>query len=529
MRGLTILMLVFAASLASAYEVSFPAITGNEGAIVTANITCVPGRGNGVSLDLPPSFDKATIDSLINAYALAKAETGSHCASTVSFGPEEGQIEGPSGGLRFFLFYHSVLSGKGYGEKTMATGQIDGNGGLYPVGGELEKAEKAKEEGYKQFIAMPSTIYDYYALSGLNGTDFQVVLVNDIQDAAAFAENGNVPTFDPSYLVEMPKETNITSPYNSSWLKPHYAWMEQDFIYQLNRSKMPDGIRAAYMESYRKSEQIASLGYDYSAANYLFLNLANVRAFNRIADNRKINRSEVDSCVAGPRAFSPDIATYELYAGAVSRFERANELAFDYTENISSTEFGNAYALEKALLWCRLAESLLNSSAKGSINTDVMQAVLKSGLYNASWKGDDVERARRLYVAGEYLASYHELAYFMAEDSPMPQLRENYTTKWGNAFASQAYYLNMTGQQSAGSASLANYMEQAKYFVSDAEQGSVLIGNSAAVPGQGAAENGFKMLIVLIAIAAVLAAAYLALGRNVRRKVKKHGSGRKGH
>jgi hypothetical protein len=516
MKKAFVLAFLAAMALSAAYEVSFLAITGNNGTVVSANISCVPGSGDGVSLALPPSFDKDTVDSMIDAYGQASERTGRSCLSTVSFSPDEGDIEGPSGGLQFYLFYYTVLSGKPYPSNFIATGQIDGNGNVYPVGGEFEKALAAKERGYGRFIARPSTIYDYYLLSTLNSTDFQIVFVSTLKDARSFLDTGRPPAFDAGYLVEMPEEINEPSPYNSSWLEKYDAWMDGDFINGVKNSKMPEELKEKYLESYNRSMELESLGYDYTAANYLFLNLASIRALNRMANGEEISRGEVDRCIAGFREFVPSYESYELYAGAVSRFERANELEFDNESNISSTEFENAYELERALLWCTLAETLYNGSAEGnSTNMEVLKAALQPRLYNISYSGDDADRARRLFIAGEYLASYYELSYFMSEDSPKPVLRGNYTTEWGSAFAGQAYYLNRTGQQSASAASLANYMEGMRYYLLEgsagAAEGAGLDAEKNAAGAQFAKEtkeNGFKILTVLIAIAAVMAIAY---------------------
>ncbi len=515
-------------ALASAYEVNFPAISDNAGTIVMSNINCEPGKGDGISLMLPPSFDQNAINSMINAYTLASERAGETCRSTISFGQDEVKIEGPSGGLQFYLFYYSVLSGKSFPNDLIASGEIDENGNIYPVGGEYEKARAAKDSSYKYFLVNPATIYDYYALSKLNGSGFNVIFVNTLGDARTFIDTGNAPKFDIGYLVETPKEINETCPYNASWLAKYYAWMIDDFDAQMAETRMPDGLKEKYAESFNKSVALSEMGYHYTAANYLFLNLENIRAFNRIAEKRPIDRAEADECIDRFNAFTPTYGTYELYAGASSRFERANELAFDTESNISSTQFENAYALEQALLWCTLAETLYNDSESGnSLNTEVLKSALQPALYNVSYYGDDVERARRLFIAGEYLASYYELSYFMSSEKMKPELKPDYTSKWGNAFAGQAYYLNRTGQPSAGSASLANYIDDMGHYVMATGQGTLELspesGKTEAQLAQETRESGFKILTVLIAVALVMALAYVI----AKPRSQSHGNKRK--
>jgi hypothetical protein len=520
-------------ALASAYEVNFPAISDNNGTIVLSSINCEPGKGDGLELSLPPSFDKNALDSIINAYQLAKQKTGRSCQSTISFSKDEGQIEGPSGGMQFHLFYYSVLSGKAYPNDIIASGEIEEKGNVYPVGGEYEKAKAAKDNSYRYFITRPSSIYDYYMLSTLNDTGFHVVFVSTLSDARYFLDTGKDPKFDFSYLIQTPIGVNRTCIYNASWLGKYDEWMKEDFRAQMAETKMPNELKEAYKESFNRSLELEKKGYYYTAANYMFLNLENIRAFNRMVEKRSIDRSGVDACIAGYSGFSPNYETYELYAGAISRFERANELKFDTEDNISSTRFANAYSLEESLLWCRLAQELYNDSVKGNdVNTEVLRSALQPRLYNFSYSGDDVERARRLFIADEYLASYYELSYFISAEIPKPELKNAYNTKWGNAFAGQAYYLNMTGQSYADSASLANYMEEMPHYL--LQGGTNLSGGKNPETGdrggaqlaQEARESGFKTLTVLMAIALALAIAYAIA--NIGDRCRSHGDKRKG-
>jgi hypothetical protein len=465
---------------------------------------------------------------MLNAYALAKERTGNACRSTISFGSENGKIEGPSGGLQLYLFYYSVLSGKPFPNDLIASGEIGENGNIYPVGGEYEKAKAAKDRSYRHFLANPATIYDYYALSKLNDSSFHVVFVNTLGDARTFIDTGNAPEFDIGYLVETPKEINKTCPYGASWLAKYYAWMADDFENQMSETRMPDELKEKYWESFNKSLALGRMGYHYTAANYMFLNLENIRAFNRVAEKRPIDRTEVDKCIGGFRAFSPTYGTYEFYAGASSRFERANELTFDTGDNLSSTKFENAYMLEQALLWCRLAEDLYNDSESGSnIDASGLQSALRPALYNFSFQGENVERARRLFVAEEYLASYYELSYFLSDERIMPELKANYSSKWGNAFAGQAYYLNATGQPSEGSASLANHIDGMGDYVFETVPGYAGFGPENAKTeeqlAQEARESGFKILTVLIAVALVMAIAYAI----AKPRSQSHGNKRK--
>jgi hypothetical protein len=454
-----VLAVLVGLSFSQYYDVNFPAVSGNQGVIVSSRMSCDPG-GDRVNLGLPPSFDKATVDSIINAYYLASEAANSSCESSVQFGSEEQSIEGPSGGLQFHLFYYQMLIGMEYRTDVMATGQVDEEGNVMPVGGEEEKAEIAKEKGYRYFITKPASVYDYYILMRMNSSDFRVILVNNASDAREFIRKDKSPEFNISYLIATPKEINESSPYDSEWLGKYYGWMHDEYKQEI--AKLDNGVlKDEYQKAYDKGLALEGKGYHYSSANYMFVNLASIEALNMMKEGKMADRAEVDECISGFRNFVPSYGTYEIYSGAASRIERANEFEPSGEANISSVYFSNSYVLTESLLWCKLAKELAKDSEKGNdVDTSVLRNLLQGYLYNFSNKGDDVDRARRLFIKDEYLGSYYELSYYISSQDKNATMKESYDTKWGNAFAAHAYYINTTnGSNPQASIALANYLD----------------------------------------------------------------------
>ncbi|MCX6774444.1 MAG: hypothetical protein NTY68_05640, partial [Candidatus Micrarchaeota archaeon] len=187
-----VVVLLLGLSFSQYYTVSFPAVSGDQGVIIDSRMSC-DKTGDRTNLALPPSFDQATVESIINAYSLARNVTNSTCESSVQFDSSEESIQGPSGGLQFHLFYYQMLIGMEYRTNVIATGQIDQDGNVIPVGGEEEKAKIAKERGYKYFITKPASIYDYDILMKMNSSDFRVIMVNNASDAREFIRKDKIP------------------------------------------------------------------------------------------------------------------------------------------------------------------------------------------------------------------------------------------------------------------------------------------------------------------------------------------------
>jgi hypothetical protein len=395
-----------------------------------------------------------------------------------------------------------MLIGMEYRTNVIATGQIDKDGNVMPVGGEEEKAKIAKERGYRYFLTKPASIYDYDILMRMNSSDFRVIMVNDASDAREFIRKDKIPEFNISYLISTPSEINETSPYDSSWLGKYYAWMNDEYVQEVE--KLDNHVlKEEYQKAYGKAVAIEEKGYYYSSANYLFVNLAAIEALNKMKDGKVASRSEVDQCISDFRNFAPSYDTYELYSGASSRFERANEFTLSEEANISSVYFSNMFVMQESLLWCKLAKALLSDSGKGNdIDTSVLKNLLQGYLYNFSNDGDDVDRARRLFIKDEYLGSYYELSYYLASKDEEPKLKESYGTMWGSAFAAHAYYINRTdGKNSKNSIALANYMEAMKPLVIRTENGKQIPQETCQSQQSFEGQYGLIILLVIVILA----------------------------
>lgn len=95
---------------------------------------------------------------------------------------DSGAVGGPSAGLAFSLAVIDVLSPGELtgGMKVAATGTIDGNGNVGPVGGVSQKTAVVTDEGYDVFL-VPSSEVD--AVRARAGDNLQVIPVDTLEEA----------------------------------------------------------------------------------------------------------------------------------------------------------------------------------------------------------------------------------------------------------------------------------------------------------------------------------------------------------
>ncbi|MCX6773822.1 MAG: hypothetical protein NTY68_02375, partial [Candidatus Micrarchaeota archaeon] len=123
--------------------------------------------------------------------------------------------------------------------------------------------------------------------------------------------------------------------------------------------------------------------------------------------------------------------------------------------------------------------------------------------------GDDVDRARRLFIKDEFLGSYYELSYYLSSKDEEPKLKDSYETMWGNAFAAHAYYINRTdGKNAKNSIALANYMEAMNPLViRNGTAKPILQNNDQGQGQQSSAESQYGLIILLMIV--ILALMYI--------------------
>jgi uncharacterized protein len=193
---------------ASVGIVAVSAETG-EGLVGTAIVEIIPGRGR-ILFSTNPFVEPDTQDSIKSAKAAAEKATGISTASydiIASFDlPAAGAdvVGGPSAGVSLALAIMSAVEGKPVSHGVVATGTVDENGAVGPVGGVIEKAEAAGLAGNRLFLIPEGqgtiTYYEKKVeTQRRNGFNVQKVsYVPRTLDISEYTRQWNMTTFEVS-------------------------------------------------------------------------------------------------------------------------------------------------------------------------------------------------------------------------------------------------------------------------------------------------------------------------------------------
>jgi hypothetical protein len=410
--------------------VPFIAIGGNKGIPVYMNIEKT--NQSGIWLNVYNTvIDETLVESIRSAYSLTHPK-----GVRISF--FDSYLSGPSGGLMFYLYF------KFNATDVLASGEIYGSEVL-PVGAEYEKALEAKKLGYKRFITAPGSLLDYYLLKHLEDSDFKVLFVKNVKQADdAYLNNRS---FFPSWLFQTPPLIEENCPYNTSWLLPVYDYFKSQLL-----NATGDSILDEYYRNYTNAtDQILSHHCYYTAANFLFLKLAEKRAMFDVINNVSLEgrKSEVLDCLEDYLNPGDDISV-----GAALRMRWAYRSLRDVETNATlvGDKFNAFFDIEEAALWCQTAK-LLYREGNFSFNQETLREMLLSQDTNDEYYNDAVW----FYLKGCFVCSAYSLAYVSDNNT---EFLSNYTSLWAQAYASQAYYLEKTSGDKERVLAIANNLEK---------------------------------------------------------------------
>jgi len=158
-RAVALLGLVLIlSSVGYAFEANmyvFAVTDSEEGVPATLAVSVRPGKGD-IAIDLGKSIvgestQESVREAITAATRLAGADKNKYDFFVKIDSPAE-KIDGPSAGLAIALATYGALKGKDVPDTVSATGQIDADGTVYPVGGIFPKVKTAHETGVKLFL-----------------------------------------------------------------------------------------------------------------------------------------------------------------------------------------------------------------------------------------------------------------------------------------------------------------------------------------------------------------------------------------
>jgi len=146
----------------------FPTVavtSDGEGVLEYGILRITPGNGK-VYLGINPFVEADTQYSIETAKEYICNLLNINCSKydfTIDILSNASLIGGPSAGLAFAIAFYCLLQGKNVSDQIAATGTIDANGNIGPVGGIFEKA-LAAAENHKKIFFLPkgqSIVYTY--------------------------------------------------------------------------------------------------------------------------------------------------------------------------------------------------------------------------------------------------------------------------------------------------------------------------------------------------------------------------------
>ncbi len=481
--SLVLLLVVGNAIAATADMYVFAVSETGEGIPARLIVEVKPGTGR-VTLTLNSIVGEDTQRSITDAIRAAVEEAGKNFSSydysiTIESGAE--YVSGPSAGLAIALAVYAAINGKDVPDEVSATGTIDRDGRVGPVGGIYAKAKAAAEVGVKVFlipkgerytegpvqeeiepgIKVPSEGKVDIVEVAKREWNMDIYEVETLSQAVLIVFEGKTPELNIGEEAEPTPELNFIPPPVPTTYSERFGEVVRELIDELEAElNTPCANPEPYFEEIRKSGEsflerakIAySRGYYYTAGNYAYLALVSVSTVNEICEHPSMKnpeslalelyyeelQSRLKDLMMRAQKYILTTANYEWVGGARERLIRA-----EYTLNAPLT--GDPLTIIRTLksveYWMKSAEMMLDvaDELNGGTELSNMEEFAKSeiifveDLISSSKKDvglakERLEWAKEAYRRGWYFAAYAEAALakgvFLSENVPEEKVEE---------------------------------------------------------------------------------------------------------
>lgn len=457
----------------------FLAVSGDRGKLIPSSIL-IQGQGNDLFLKINYTTDVDTQTSFIDAYKLSDI----NCNVYINI---DSDVSGGSGGLLFYiaLKYRTNLTG--------ATGGIDSQGNILPIGGLYEKLE-AGAKRYKNFVVPVGSIYQYYVTLT---SKYNITYANHISDLK-YSEGYVYGLDKPNNIFFYPKVPKINSKYNSSILIPIYNKMK-DFYNNIG-SIHPE-IDSYYNNLLNVIDSIAEKEYYYTAANYLYLASSERNAIYYLSKNIDPQqlKTEAEKCL---NEFNIE-GNSENDIAALTRYEWAKSVLRKIYGNKHEDKYKMYYDYTQAYLWCQLAKSIYQNILINYSNETRELAIswliksLDQSLDNLSEL--DVSRYKIAIskIATDPILAAYNLAFIVKNENA---LKDKYSSIWANIYASHAQYNSEIGDIRSG-VELANIANNMEYLFGE---------NNKIISKISKFNNEFNLMKIALGITAIIIILWIA-------------------
>ena len=362
---------------------SFSAL--NNGSLVTAELE----PASHFSVIFPPYVSYETQESIYSAWLLSSYKRGVQ----VKF---HQNVVGPSGGLAFYMAFECMAHHRDC-SKVCATGVIERNGAVLPIGGLVEKMKAAIDGGCREIYVPEQNPLFLLILS--RSSNKSIYMVKSVRDGMVFHE----PRLNLPSIPSQPYHPSHR--YEVEWASIYHR-MRDAILRKAQRYGVEDEV-VPYVYA---TDKIADKGYYYGASNYLFQLLVDFNMADRFFDG--------SSHLSCPK---PNVMweCLDEDAGAAARWWWAYE--------------SNETDPDTAAAWC-LASQLMDEVCNGT--TPIMANPQVFAHLFLGVGSDDVRGAAAVSAikSGDVPAALYSLAFVKGN--------KTYDGYWADVYGSQAALLN---------------------------------------------------------------------------------------
>jgi len=438
---LILLSVIIAVPKAYTASIYAPAVieSQNVGALTLLKLNVTSGTGN-VTVTGPTNVSADTLASAQTAAEYAMTYLGlteSNYNFNYMIDDQSPSVSGPSAGLAFTLLTISALQQKQLAPNFTVTGTISPNGTVGQIGGIYDKVGAAKAGGMR-FLLVPASSglgFDellYYLSQQVY--HLPVMEVANVSQALPYAFGTSLPQ---SFSLNLTRNYSLTALGNanatctncnesvfSSLLGFTFNYTRS---YISNMSSNFSVAKQQLLENMNAYETLANRGYEYTAANFAFLD--SIYAFT-LSNSNNLDAENASTVLSGISSYCSSLIpppltdnNYEQVTGGKLRQLWGN-ITIGNAESLLSVEQTTddmvqaLYTGASALGWCKAAdeEFLLASfmggnyvQASPTLRSNVVNAINIARSYGTG--GIYIESALQAYNSGDYITALYAATY----------------------------------------------------------------------------------------------------------------------
>ncbi len=491
----------------------------NKGSLINICIENIAGNGTVFS-SIKPIAGGMFQESVLAAYsAVSKQRDLSNMDLLIRTNAEgiANHVDGPSAGVAIGVMIRAITENKTLDASKTITGGLDQNGAIIPVGAVPEKVEIAYKGGKRVILVPPLSIDDNIIIYSMKKFFEINVSVYDNFDYAYSTLTSSKPV---EWNVPYPKKTTLELAYplekkNSTQLVSSSV---DNLLLELNESisRIGDVYPEWYpyfSSRYAIAHSLYEKGFTYSAGNEAFLALYRARML--LADGNDLTSLE-NKVIMCNESLAKRLSSYngstERYVNAELRYYwMQNEMEGYIDEGYSSQRIARTGALEKAMMWCSLANDIISELDNvDRYDLERVREIDKNllGFYERGTITEHLAKARDAYERGFYGASLLEIAM---HESVVNNTYDNnlneYSGKreWTNMLVAHSEYLNESSEYSESSSIEINrYAYFLDMHLDEIEKGEEILQKEVCVSNEDVYTLLILVLIFVFAVAIIL-------------------------